>query len=207
MKMRQILWSIRLVMLSCFFIVSYIPILLFSSFLFTNTAYFPLFLLSIIIIILIGLLAVYGILKFKLELRTLVTVIFSGGLLFYIQNPYILALGVILSWAFYKMWYIAFKYDQLDRDYSSYPSNSIEIQKLLITFQGQFNSFIFFLWIVLSISWGMILIVTSFYIDLGPGEFGTLGISISIAIILLVGFVRSHFDPKKTTLHPNEKRS
>ena len=204
MKMRQILWSIRLVMLSCFFVVSYIPIILFIAFLFSNTTYFPLFLVSIIIIILLGLLTVYGILKFKLELRLLVTVIFSFGLLFYIQNPYLLALGVILLWAFYKMWYIAFKYDQLDRDYSTYPSNSIEVQKLLKTFQGQFNSFVFLIWIVLSISWGIILIVTSFYIDLGPGGIGTLGISISIAIILLVRLVRSHFDPKKTALHPNE---
>lgn len=204
MKMRQILWSIRLVMLCCFFVVSYVPIILFTAFLFSNTAYFPLFLVSIILIILLGFLAVYGILKSKLELRLLVTTLFSVGLLFYIQNPYLLALGVILSWAFYKIWYIAFKYDQLDRDYSTYPSNSIEIQKLLKTFQGQFNSFVLLIWIVLSISWGIILIVSSFYIDLGPGEFGTLGISISIAIILLVRVVRSHFNIKITALQPND---
>ena len=204
MRMRHTLWIIRLVMLCGFFVVSYIPIILFISFLFSNPAYFPLYIITIIIILLLGGLAVYGIFKFKLELRPLVTVILSVGILFYIQNPYLLALGVILLWSFYRIWYIAFKFYQLDQDYSTYASNSIEIQKLLKTIRVQFNSFVFLVWIVLSISWGIILIVNTFYIDFGHGEFGTFGISISIAIILLIRLVKGYFDSKNSVSHPNE---
>lgn len=204
MILRHILWIIRLVMLCGFFVVSYIPIIMFISFIFSNSAYFPLYLFVIIIMLLLGCLAVYGILKFKLELRSLVTMILSVGILFYIQNPYLLVLGVIFLWSFYKIWYIAFKYYQLDQDYSTYPSNSIEIQKLLNSFHAQFNSFVFLVWIVLSISWGIILIVNNFYIDFGPGEYGTIGISISIAIILLVRLVKGHFDSKKSTSSPED---
>jgi hypothetical protein len=105
-------------------------------------------------------------------------------------------LGFILSWCFYKIWYIAFKYNQLDQEYSTYSSNSIEIQKLMKTFQSQFYSFILLAWTILSISWGILLITNIFYVELGTGEFGTLGISISISIILLVRFIRDYFDPK-----------
>ena len=207
MKMRHILWIIRLVMICGFFVVSYIPIIMFISLIFSNSTYFPLYLFTITIILLLGCLVVYGILKFKLELRSLVTGILSVGILFYIRNPYLLALGVMLLWSFYKIWYIAYKYYQLDQDYSTYPSNSIEIQKLLNSFHTQFNSFVFLVWIVLSISWGIILIVNNFYIDFGSGEYGTIGISISIAIILLVRLVKGHFDSRKSTSYPNDKLS
>jgi hypothetical protein len=158
-------------------------------------SYLTLYFFSIILFLIFGLITIYGILSLKLELRPLITIFFSSGLLFYLQNPYLLVLGFILSWSFYKIWYIAFKYNQLDQEYSTYPSNSIENQKLMKTFQSQFNSFILFAWTILSISWGILLITNIFYIELGTGEFGTLGISISISIILLVRFIRDYFDP------------
>ncbi|MFX1505122.1 MAG: hypothetical protein ACFFDC_03310 [Promethearchaeota archaeon] len=197
MRMRNILWSIRLVMISSYFIFSFIPLLLTISRLFLPflSSYLSIYLFSILLIITFGLIAIYGILSLKLELRFLITVFFSSGLLFYLQNPYLLVLGFILSWSFYKIWYIAFKYNQLDREYSTYPSNSIEIQKLMKTFQGQFNSFILLVWTMLSISWGILLVTNIFYVELGTGEFGTLGISVSITIILLVRFIRNYFNP------------
>ncbi|UCG03105.1 MAG: hypothetical protein JSW11_03765 [Candidatus Heimdallarchaeota archaeon] len=208
MKIRYILWSIRLFMIFCFVVFSLIPLLLAISLLFFSylssyfARYLGIYMFSVILIILLGLIAVYGIVKFKIELRLLITALFSCGLLFYLQNPYLLALGVILTWSFYEIWYIAYKYNQLDQEYSTYLSNSIEIQKLMKTFQIQFNSFILLVWIVLSISWGILLLANYFYIELGTGEFGTLGISISIAIILLIRLVRDHFGSQPT--HPME---
>jgi hypothetical protein len=196
MRMRNILWSIRLVMICSYFIFSFIPLIFAISLFFLPffTSYIIVYLSSIILIVILGLIAIYGIVSLKMELRPLITVFFSSGLLFYLQNPYLLALGIILSWSFYKIWYIAFKYHQLDREYSTYPYNSIEIQKLMKTFQGQFNSFILLVWTILSISWGILLLTNIFYVKLGTGEFGALGISISITILLLVRLIRSHFD-------------
>jgi hypothetical protein len=196
MRMRNIIWSIRLVMISSYFVFSFVPLIFTISLLFLPflSNYLSIYLFSIIIIIIFGIIAIYGILSLKLELRDLITVFFSSGLLFYLQNPYLLVLGFILSWSFYKIWYIAFKYNQLDREYSTYPSNSIEIQKLMKTFQGQFNSFILLAWTMLSISWGILLVTNIFYVELGT-EFGTIGISVSITILLLVRFIRNYFDP------------
>lgn len=200
MRMRYVLWSIRLTMICSYFVFSFIPLLLVTSLLFLPllSLYISLYVISIILMIFLGSIAVYGIGRLKMELRSLTTVLFSCGLLFYLQNPYLLALGVILSWFFYKIWYLAFKYYQLDKEYSTYPSNSIERQKLMKTFQVQFNSFVLLIWIVLSISWGILLIANIFYIKLGTGEFGTLGITISIAIILLVRLVHNHLDSPTT---------
>ncbi|MFW9904613.1 MAG: hypothetical protein ACFFFH_09795 [Candidatus Thorarchaeota archaeon] len=196
MRMRNILWCIRLIMIGTYFIFSFIPLLLTSSLLFLPflSSYLTLYFFSIILFIIFGLIAIYGIISLKLKLRPLITVFFSSGLLLYLQNPYLLVLGFTLSWFFYKIWHIAFKYNQLDREYSTYPSNSIENKKLMKTFQGQFNSFILLVWTILSISWGILLVTNLFYVDLGTGEFGTLGISISITIILLVRFIRNYFD-------------
>ena len=197
MRMSNILWSIRLVMIGSYFVFSFIPLLFASSLLFLPflSSYLTLYLFSIILFIIFGLIVIYGIVSLKMELRLLITVFFSSGLLFYLQNPYLLVLGFILSWSFYKIWYIAFRYNQLDREYSTYPSNSIEIQKLMKTFQNQFNSFILLAWTMLSFSWGILLVTNIFYVELGTGEFGTLGISVSITILLLVRFIRNYFDP------------
>ncbi|MFX0209710.1 MAG: hypothetical protein ACFFDT_27260, partial [Candidatus Hodarchaeota archaeon] len=148
MKIRYILWCIRLFMIFSYIVFSFIPLLLAISLLFFSylTSYtvrnFAIYMFFVILIILLGFVAIYGIIKLKIELRLLITALLSCGLLFYLQNPYLLALGVILTWSFYEIWYIAFKYNQLDQEYSTYPSNSIEIQKLMKTFQTQLNSFI-----------------------------------------------------------------
>ena len=82
-------------------------------------------------------------------------------------------------------------------------SNSIEVKKLLKTLQNQFSSFILLAWALLSVSWGILLVVNIFYIELGTGEFGTLGISISITIFLLVRLIRDHFNSTEKSNQTN----
>ncbi len=201
MKMQLIIWSLQLAMILSFLIFSFIPfisliIIVFSPFL---SKYMMILIFSIISTTILGLLAIFGIVTLNLGYRAFTVVFFSCGILFYLENPYLLALGVTLSWAFYEIWFISFKYHQLDQEYSTYPSNSIEKQKLLKPFQVHFFSFILLTWIVLSISWGILLIANNFYIQLGTGEFGTLGITLSIAIILLIYLVQKYirFYPRK----------
>lgn len=192
MTMKQIIWIIRLTMISSFLVFSYIPLFSLIFVLIYPFISFYTSVFSLILFTLLGLLAIIGIITLDLRFRTLATAIFASGNLFILKNPYLLALGVTLSWVFYEIWFISLKYHQLDQEYSTYPSNSIEKQKLLKTFQVHFFSFIFLTWIVLSISWGILLIANNFYIELGTGEFGTLGIMLSIAIILLIYLVQKY---------------
>jgi hypothetical protein len=179
-------------MISSFLVFSYIPLFsLIFVFIYPFLSAYA-FIFSLILFTLLGLLVIIGIITLDLRFRTLATAFFASGILFLLKNPYLLAFGVILSWSFYEIWYISFKYNQLDQEYSTYPSDSIEKQKLLKTFQVHFFSFILLIWIVLSISWGILLIANNFYVELGTGEFGTLGITLSIAIILLIYLVQKY---------------
>ncbi len=190
MKMQQIIWSLQIIMMSSFIIFSFIPLLRLIIPLFSY--YLIIFFISIFLLSILGFIALFGIITLKLDFRNIVTLFFSCGILFYIENPYLLALAVIITWMFHEMWFISFKYHQLDKEYSTYPPDSIEKQKLLKTFQMHLNSFILLAWIVLSISWGILLIANNFYIELGTGEYGTLGIAISVAIILLIYLVQKY---------------
>lgn len=192
--MQQIIWSLQITLTLGFLIFSFIPIFWFIFILFFSnlSIYYMLFFVSTVLLTILGLIAIFGILTLRLGFRPFVTVFFSCGIFFWIENPYLLTLGVILSWMFYEIWFISYKYHQLNQEYANYPSNSMERQKLLKTFQSQFGSTFVLAWIVLSISWGILLIGHNFYIELGTGEYGTLGITISVAIILLIYLVQKH---------------
>lgn len=195
MRVNLIIWSLQITMICSFLVFSFFPFLwlIINSSLTYLSLYLSLLLISTVVLVLLGLISVIGIITLKLEYRPFVTIFFSSGILFYLRNPYLLALGVILAFSFYNFWFIAFKYHQLDQEYSSYPPYSIERQKLLKTFQIQLSSFILLAWIVLSISWGILFFASNFYIELGTGEFGTSGITISIAITLLFFLVQKYY--------------
>ncbi len=199
MKMQLIFWNLQLAMIISFLVFSFIPLLsLIFSVLFSqlsvNLTMNLVYVCLIILFTVLGLIALFGITTLNLGYRSFVTIFFSCGILFYYENPYLLALGITLAWSFYNIWFITFKYRQLDQDYSTYPSNSIERQKLLKTFQIQFSSFALLTWIILSVSWGILLIASNFYIELGTREFGTLGITISLGIILIIYLFRKSVD-------------
>ncbi|MFX0014756.1 MAG: hypothetical protein ACFFB2_00850 [Promethearchaeota archaeon] len=192
MRINQILFFFRIMMISCFILFTFIPLFWFILSLPFLASHSIRFVFVELILIILGFVAIYGILTLKLEYRSLVTAFFTCGNLFYLQNPYLLSLGVILSWSFYKIWLISFKYNQFDQEYVTYPLNSTEKQLLIKSYYNQLSSFFLLVWIILLISWGILFVTNNFFIEMGTGEFGTLGITISIAIILLVFLVQKY---------------
>ncbi|UCG90147.1 MAG: hypothetical protein JSU57_00030 [Candidatus Heimdallarchaeota archaeon] len=194
MKMQKIIWSLQIVMALGYLSFSFIPLFWFFSIFFSP--FFVMLTISTILLALLGLIAFFGIATLKLGFRSFVTIFFSCGVLFYFENPYLLSLGIIITWMFYEIWFISFKYHQLDQEYSTYPQDSIEREKLQKTFQLQFASFLFLVWIVLSLVWGILLISTNLYVELGTGVYGTLGITISVAILLIVYLTQKYVSKK-----------
>ena len=101
------------------------------------------------------------------------------------DDPFILALWVILTWGFYEIWFLTSRYEQLDQEYDSYPSECKEREKLIEIFRIQFSSFGLLAWIALSVSLIILMITTNFYIELGF-SFGTLGVTISFVVIFFI---------------------
>ncbi|MFX0123145.1 MAG: hypothetical protein ACFFAE_05865 [Candidatus Hodarchaeota archaeon] len=191
MKLHSFIRAIQLIMILTFLIFSYIPF--FSAALLLVSRYYSINFLIIIVfitfILLFGIIVISGIITLQLELRGLSTILFSFGILFSFTDTYLIALGVILSWIFYESLFLTSRYHQLDLEYESYPLNSVERQKLREGFRTQFGSLGVLAWIALSISWAILLFASNFYIEVGQ-EFGTLGISISISMLMLMYLVR-----------------
>lgn len=191
MKVKNVIWSIQVFMIFGFLFFSLLPLISIIS------AFFSIFLshfwevrnFCIILLIFSGLISIYGIITLDVRLRTFTTLIFSGGILYSFENPYLLTLGVILTWLFYEIWFICNKYHLLDDEYKTYPFNSIEKQKLEKSLFNQLGSFGLLAWIVLLISWVVLFTANNFYIDLG--KYGTTGIFFSIAMILLLYLIKS----------------
>ncbi|MFX0151745.1 MAG: hypothetical protein ACFFAJ_13235 [Candidatus Hodarchaeota archaeon] len=190
-----IIWGIRIAMFVTFLVFSFVPlvseILLILS---RYPEYLAFFGLIIGFLCILSFITIFGILTLRIELRELGTGLFSFGILFSFTNPYLIALGIILSWFFYEFWYLASHYQQLIIEYTNYSSDSIEKQKLLEIFRSQITSFGLLAWIALSISWGILFIASNYYIELGK-NFGTLGISISAAMIILLYVIQKIYKP------------
>ncbi|MFX0171495.1 MAG: hypothetical protein ACFE9L_06215 [Candidatus Hodarchaeota archaeon] len=190
-----IIWGIRIVMFITFLVFSFVPFI--SAILLIlprYSDYLAFFVLIIGFFCILGFITIFGIFTLKIELRELGIGLFSFGILFSFSDPYLLALGIILSWSFYEFWYLASHYQQLSIEYSNYASYSTEKQKLLEIFRTQIISFGLLAWIALSISWGILFIASNYYIELGE-NFGTLGISISAAMIILVYVIQKLYKP------------
>ncbi len=142
--------------------------------------------------IIVGTITIYALLSLRSNVRFFGTIIFSIGILVGYSDAYALAFGIILTWVFYEAWYISFHYYHLDLEYSSYSEESVERIKLREVFQLQFNSFLLLAWIALSLSWGILILSSIFFVQLGRNQgFGTLGITISVSMIFLLFFVRN----------------
>ncbi|UCE13300.1 MAG: hypothetical protein JSV04_14080 [Candidatus Heimdallarchaeota archaeon] len=186
MKVKIVIWSIQLFMIFGFLFFSILPLItIISTFFSLFISYFwEIRNFILLLLIFSGLISIYGIITLDLRLRTFTTIIFSGGILYSFENPYLLTLGVILTWLFYEIWFICNKYHLLDSEYRTYPISCIEKQRLEKSLFNQLSSFGLLGWIVLLISWAVIFTANNFYIDLG--EYGTVGISLSVAMILLL---------------------
>jgi len=178
MKLKPIIWSIQFVMIFTFLIFSFFPLI------YNLLNRFPSHLSMIIMISIPFGLTIYGIITLKAKLREISTIFFSFGIIFSFSDSFILSFGVVISWLFYETWMIAWTYNQLDMEYLSYSSNSLERLKLNRSFQSRITSISLLAWIALSLSWGLLFIAQNFFIQLGI--FGTLGISISIAMLLIL---------------------
>lgn len=178
MKLKPIIWGIQFIMIFTFLIFSFFPLI------YNLLNRFPSHLsMTVMISIPFGL-TIYGIITLKAKLREISTIFFSFGIIFSFSDSFILSFGVVISWLFYETWMIAWTYDQLDMEYLPYSSNSLERLKLNRSFQSRITAISLLAWIALFLSWGLLLIAQNFYIQLG--KFGTLGISLSLAMLLIL---------------------
>ena len=145
------------------------------------------------------LITVYGILTLQLQLRKYGTFIFSLGIVFGFLDPMMLAFGVVLTWLFYELWYILARFNQLNKDYFSYPARSIEKYRLYKNFKNRVISILLLAWFTLSLSWAVLVISSTFYFELGE-TFGTMGLATSTVMIVLVLLSR------KLVLTPSTKQ-
>ena len=193
MKLKPIIWGIQFAMAVTFLMFSFFPLL------YTLLSHFPLqFNILAIFLIIPAVITIYGISDLKLKYRGICTGYFSFGIIFSFSDGFILSLGVVISWMFYETWMIAWRYNQLDMEYLPYSSNNQERLKLNKVFQSQIISINLLAWIALSLSWVLLLIAQNFYIQFG--NFGTLGISISIAMLLILYLV-----PKYIGVHSKQR--
>ncbi|MFX0064195.1 MAG: hypothetical protein ACFFC7_18640 [Candidatus Hermodarchaeota archaeon] len=183
-SLRVIILGIQLAMMASFLVFSLIPLL--SYVIFFLPYFYPFtFILFIVLILLLASIAIFGMITLRSQLRLITTLFFSFGTLFNFFDPYMLSLGLIISWLFYELWFQLMIFRQLDEEYVTYLPESIEKTKLMRLFQDQLSSFGLFAWIVLLISWGILFFASNFYIELGEEKgFGTLGLTLSIIIIL-----------------------
>ncbi|MFX0183215.1 MAG: hypothetical protein ACFE95_09075 [Candidatus Hodarchaeota archaeon] len=190
-----IIWGIKIIMALTFLIFSFIP-LISATLLFLPyfLDYFTFFVMLIGFFLFLGIITIYGIFTLQLRFRGLSTGLFSFGIIFSFNDPYLLTLGIVFSWSFYEFWFLTSCYQDLIREYSTYTEDSIEKQKLIDIFRTQVISFGLLAWIVLSISWGILFIASNYFIEVGE-EFGTLGISISIAMIILLYIIQKIYKP------------
>ena len=143
--------------------------------------------ISISIATILGGILVYGIFSARKSIRLIGTGFFSIGILIGYTDAYSLAFGIVLSWIFYESWYLSGNYAQIDQEYDSYSEDSVERIKLNEIFQAQIYSFLFIAWIALSISWGIMLLSSMFFIEIGKNKgFGTLGVTISASLLILL---------------------
>ena len=145
-----------------------------------------------------GVIVIFGIIQARLSLRIPGTCFFSLGILIGFSDVFSLSFGVILSWVFYESWFISSHFYYLDKEYETYSEDTIERIKLNKIFRSQIYSFLIIAWIALSISWGVLLLSSNFFVQIGENKgFGTVGITISISVILLLFISRKYLLPKK----------
>ncbi|MFX1534922.1 MAG: hypothetical protein ACFFDI_11920 [Promethearchaeota archaeon] len=185
-SLQAIIWVAQLAMMGSFLLFSLIP--LFSYVIFLSPYFNPFFfVLFIVLISLFALVVIFGIITLHSKLRLIATLFFSLGTLSNFFDPYMLSLSLIISWLFYELWFQLMIFRQLDEEYVTYLPESIEKKKLKKLFQDQLTSYGLFAWIALTISWGILFFASNFYIELGQERgFGTLGLALSIVIILTV---------------------
>ncbi len=216
MKLRTIIWGIQSVLILIFLVFSFIPLFSVVSLLFIQIYSSNLIIIvsSIGITLLLGSLGIYGIITLKLEFRGISTAILISGILLsrfllalrmdpmieqieVFDDPFILALWVILTWGFYEVWFLTSRYKQLDQEYDSYPAECIERKKLAGIFRLQFISFGLLVWIAISICFLVLYLASNFFIEVGK-VYGTLGISISAAMLILLYLIRKYTGSSST---------
>lgn len=183
MRLKPVIWGIQFIMVLIFLFFSFFPLLYTLSSLIVFQ--FP---ILVILLIIMGLITIYGIFTLNLGFRGLSTGYLSLGVIFSVTDGFILSFGVVISWLFYETWLLAWKFRQLDWEYLPYASDSPEQMKLRKLFQSQLISLSLLAWISLTLSWGVLFIAQTFYVQLGSA-FGTLGVSISLALLFLLYLV------------------
>ena len=194
--------AIRLNLLLIYIIFSFIPFfsalnIFLPQYFFNNIYIFSVILAFSMALCLIS---VIGILTLRLQLRKISTVVFSLGIIFGFNDPMILSLGVVLTWLFYELWFLLARFHQLDEDYSSYPKGSFEKFRLYQNFKNQVTSTLFLAWITLSLSWVVLAITSTFYLELGE-KYGTLGLATGAVMLILV------FLSRKLVLTPSNDQN
>lgn len=188
MKLQPFIWIIQLAMIFTFLFFSFIPVIyswltVLSPIL---SASVHLYFLIGIFFLLIGFITLFGIVTLKPQLRIFSSGFFSFGVIFGLSDAYLLALGVVISWVFYEIWDIGWRYSILDEEYDPYELQTLERKLLNRLFFNQLSALGVFAWITLSLSWAMLFITTHSYIQLGKEHFGTLGLSLSASMLLLL---------------------
>ena len=216
MRLQTIIWGIQLVLILVFLAFSFVPLFSVVLLLFLQVYSTNLLIIvsSIGITLLLGFLGIYGIITLKLEFRGVSTAILISGILLsrfllalrpdqmaeqieVFDDPFILALWVILTWGFYEVWFLTSRYKQLDQEYESYPSDCLEREKLVEIFRNQFSSFGLLVWIALSICFLVLYLASNFYIEVGK-VYGTLGITFSAAMLILLHLIRKYTGTSST---------
>ncbi len=171
-----------------FLVFSYVPFI--STILISENA-LNITIISVGFASIFGAIVIFGIIQTRLSLRIPATCFFSLGILIGFSDVFSLSFGVILSWVFYESWFISSHFYHLDQEYETYSEATIERIKLNKIFRSQIYSFLIIAWIALSISWGVLLLSNNFFVQIGENKgFGTLGITISISVMLFFFIIR-----------------
>ncbi|MHA1940303.1 MAG: hypothetical protein ACXAB2_02590 [Candidatus Hodarchaeales archaeon] len=193
-----LIWIIRLIMLFFFVFFSWIPLVTVINYVLPQ--YFPdnftFFLLTVLFTLGLTSIAIIGILSLRIELRDFITIIYTSGVIFSFGDPFFLSFGVVSSWLFYEIWYVARQFKLLDQEYSTYPESNLEKYYLIVNFRNQVIAFLLQAWITLSISWVILYIASNYYFELGD-EFGTLGIATSFTMLTVVYLTQRNVFPRR----------
>ncbi|MHA1975122.1 MAG: hypothetical protein ACTSW1_19205 [Candidatus Hodarchaeales archaeon] len=198
MKIKSVILTFKISMVMTFYLFSFIPLI--NAWLNTFTVLFVFNAKAYYILgatfMIFGIISTFGILTLKLTFRALTAIFFSLGIIFSYSSPYFFSLGIVLSWFFYEIWRILYFFSILDKEYEPYDNFDLERIRVTQVFKNQIVSLSILAWIAISLSWLVLFIASIFYIQLGKEHFGTIGISLSAAMLLLLYLVPRYTERK-----------
>ncbi|MHA1225976.1 MAG: hypothetical protein ACTSPV_04460, partial [Candidatus Hodarchaeales archaeon] len=97
----------------------------------------------------------------------------------------------------FEIWRILWGFSILDKEYEPYKTYDIERIRLNQVFKSQIVSLSILAWTAISLSWLILFIGSLFYVQLGEEHFGTIGISLSAAMLLILYIVPRFTESEK----------